>query len=221
MYYYVSDKDFLKRAQNYCSSLMKELEKELRKREINTQFFLVGSGARNMVTQNEKQPIDFDYNLNILSCDDFDDCRAIKMEVINAFNQVMKRSNLSDVDDSTSSITTKPMYFTNRNDIRFSIDVCIVTRDSEGNWLRLIHEKNGYSFSNHRYYWNTASASKDYLDKARAIKEIPGYWEKVRESYIDIKNKYLRQNDYNHPSFVCYIEAINNVYNAMRSRKII
>ena len=37
---------------------------------INTQFFLVGSGARNMVTQNGDGPIDFDYNLNILSCDD-------------------------------------------------------------------------------------------------------------------------------------------------------
>lgn len=221
MYCYVSDKEFLKRAQNCCSGIMRELEEELRERGINTQFFLVGSGARNMVTQNEDEPIDFDYNLNVLSCDDIYNCQVIKMEVIKAFNLVMRRNRLSDVDDSTSSITTKPIYFTDRKDIEFSMDVCIVTKDDKGNWQRLIHEKNGYSFSNHRYYWNMAPNSKGYSDKARAIKEIPGYWEKVRDAYIDIKNKYLRANDYNHPSFICYIEAINNTYNSMRSKRII
>ncbi|MBO6262829.1 MAG: hypothetical protein J6N93_00970 [Clostridia bacterium] len=199
---------------------MKELEEELRQNGINTQFFLVGSGARNMVTQNENGPIDFDYNLNLLSYDDDWDCRAIKMEVIKAFNQVMRRNNLSDVDDSRSSITTKPIYFTDRKDIEFSMDVCIVAKDDNGNWNRLIHEKNGYDFYNHRYFWNIAPNSKDYSDKARKIKEVPGYWEKVREFYIKIKNKYLRENDYNHPSFICYIEAINDVYNLMSARGI-
>lgn len=78
MYAYVEDKAFLKRAQNCCSELMHELEDELREKGINSQFFLVGSGARNMVTQNEEEAIDFDYNLNIIDCEDFHDCKAIK-----------------------------------------------------------------------------------------------------------------------------------------------
>ena len=105
MYRYVEDKEFLRRAQNCCSDLMHELEDELRENGINSQFFLVGSGARNMVTQNGDEAIDFDYNLNIISCADFHDCKAIKHEVLMAFNRVMRRNNLADVDDSTSTKT--------------------------------------------------------------------------------------------------------------------
>ena len=111
MYRYVEDKEFLRRAQNCCSDLMHELEEELRENGINSQFFLVGSGARNMVTQNADEAIDFDYNLNIISCEDFHDCKTIKHEVLVAFNKVMRRNSLADVDDSTSSITTKKIHF--------------------------------------------------------------------------------------------------------------
>ena len=36
----------------------------------------------------------------------------------------------------------------------------------------------------------------------------------VREQYLALKNMYLSKNDINHPSFICYIEAVNNVYNS-------
>lgn len=32
------------------------------------------------------------------------------------------------------------------------------------------------------------------------------------------KNNYLRGNDSNHPSFICYIEAVNNVYNSLNNQ---
>ena len=32
----------------------------------------------------------------------------------------------------------------------------------------------------------------------------------------DPGNKNLERNDHNHPSFICYIEAVNNVYNSIR-----
>ena len=38
----------------------------------------------------------------------------------------------------------------------------------------------------------------------------------TREQYKRIKNKYLTSNDYNHSSFICYIEAVNNVYNSRK-----
>ena len=46
MYYYVEDKQFLRRAQRDCSSMLTELVEELRKNGVNSQFFLVGSGGR-------------------------------------------------------------------------------------------------------------------------------------------------------------------------------
>ena len=41
-------------------------------------------------------------------------------------------------------------------------------------------------------------------------------WEEVRQCYLDKKNLYLKRNDNNHPSFICYIEAVNEVYGHYR-----
>lgn len=100
----------------------------------------------------------------------------------------------------------------------WSIDLCIVTKDSGGNWQRLIHEKTGFAQYD-RYFWNTTPNSKDYSYKAAKIKECPGWWNEVRNSYLRIKNHYLQSHDYNHPSFVCYIEAVNEIYNKIGCRK--
>ena len=52
-------------------------------------------------------------------------------------------------------------------------------------------------------------------EKADKIKKA-GKWLAVRERYLDKKNYYLRRNDYDHPSFVCYIEAVNEIYQTLR-----
>lgn len=219
MYYYFEDKKNLKQIQNICSSLVKELEFKLREKGLNSQVFLIGSGGRNMVTQNEDGPIDFDYNLNIISCADINNCKSIKELVRKTFNLVMKENNLKDVDDSTSSLTTKLMHLKSNSDIEFSIDLAIVAKDEDNNWNRLIHEKNGNSYSD-RYYWNLAPNSKDYKTKATKIKNV-SCWEMVRTEYLNIKNRYLKKNDNYHPSFICFIEAVNNVYNDLRQKRII
>lgn len=219
MYYYVEDKNFLEKARSCCSRLLKELEENLREKGINSQFFLVGSGGRNMITQNENGSIDFDYNLNIISCPSWNDSKGIKELVRKTFNQVMKRNNLNDVDDSTSSLTSKPMYLRDDPNTPFSIDLCIVTKDTDNEWQRLIHEKTG-NINNDKYFWNTAPNSKKYSDKVKKIKSV-GRWNLVRDEYLNIKNHYLGRNDYNHPSFICFIEAVNNVYNHLRQKRII
>ena len=43
----------------------------------------------------------------------------------------------------------------------------------------------------------------------------------VIKEYIKIKNNYLAHNDHNHPSFVCYVEAVHNVYHHMKSKKLL
>lgn len=219
MYHYVEDKNILKGAQSACSILMSELEEELREKGINSQFFLVGSGARNMVRQNEKEPIDFDYNLTIISCNDFNNCKLIKEQIRKTFNAVLKRNGLKDCDDSTSALTTKRLCLRDNKSIEFSIDVCIVTQANNGNWLRLKHEKASDTHSD-KYYWNEAPNSDEYREKAKAIKSIPRGWEELRKHYLDLKNNDLRKNDQNHPSFVCYIQAVNDVYNEMRQKEL-
>lgn len=78
MYHFVEDKEFLKRSQNSCVEDLNKLVGSLLEEGISAQFILVGSGGRNMVTQNEDGDIDFDYNLLIQKCDDITDCRFLR-----------------------------------------------------------------------------------------------------------------------------------------------
>ena len=55
-----------------------------------------------------------------------------------------------------------------------------------------------------------------FNDLASQYIKSKGKWALVREQYKRIKNKYLTSNDYNHSSFICYIEAVNNVYNSRK-----
>lgn len=211
MYEYVDDKQFLSCMRSLCGDIMQDLCHTLKEEyDIGSSFYLVGSGARNLILQNANQPIDLDYNLEITRIDDWDDCRNIKECVRKAFNIVLRKYGWSDCQDSTSSLTTEKRYFVNGNDTEFSIDVCIVCEDTDGNYHRLIHDKR---CSPNRYFWNQAPNSRNIREKAKYIKE-KGKWKLVREQYKKFKNKYLTSNDYNHSSFICYIEAVNNVYNS-------
>lgn len=193
--------------QDLCHTLKEEYD-------IGASFHLVGSGAKNLIMQNANRPIDLDYNLEIIRINDFENCRNIKECVRKAFNKVLRKYNWGDCEDSTSSLTTEKHHFTNGNKTEFSIDICIVRRDIDNNYYRLIHKKTGFTYYD-MYYWNQARNSEGLNKKAQYIKK-KGKWMLVREQYKKIKNKYLTSNDHNHTSFICYIEAVNNVYNSRK-----
>ena len=123
----------------------------------------------------------------------------------------MKVNDLDDCNDSTVPLTTELIYFTEGNDTEFRMDVCITARYEDDNYYRLVHEKTGFALYD-RYFWNIAPNSKRINEKVDYIKKC-SKWMLVRQQYEKIKNMYLIRNDYNHPSFVCYVEAVNNVYN--------
>ena len=216
MFDYVKDKEFLSRMRNLCGEIMQDFCHCLKEDyDIGAGFFLVGSGARNLIVQNASLPIDLDYNLEIVRCEDFEDCRFLKECAGKSFNKVLKEHGWGDCDDSTSSLTTEKRHFLKGNPTEFSMDVCIVCRDIEEDFYRLIHKKTGWSYYD-QYYWNEAPHSAGIQKKAKYIKKR-GKWQLVRTQYLDIKNRYLQRNDHDHPSFICYIEAVNNVYNARMS----
>ena len=78
--------------------------------------------------------------------------------------------------------------------------------------MRLIHNKNVYALGLDQYTWNEVPNSHQVKDKADEIKE-EGLWQEVRDRYLEKKNMYLSWQDRNHPSFVVYVEAVNEVYN--------
>lgn len=222
MYHYVEDKKFLSGIRAQCGALLQRTCHILKERfEIGANFYLVGSGKRKLITQNANGPIDLDYNLRIVRCDDFDDCRKLKKRVREAFNQALGSQGLCDCKDSRVPLTSRLIYsrwidLEHRNLPLCSIDVCIVMEKGRHTY-RLIHKKTGCSATD-QYYWNEAPASKAVEQRADYIKKH-GMWELVRQAYLDIKNLYLSRNDQNHPSFVCYAEAVHRVYNAERQRQ--
>lgn len=217
MFEYVEDKAFLSRMRSLCGEIMQDFCHYLKEDcDIGATFNLVGSGKRKLIVQHASLGIDLDYNLEIVKCENYEDCRRIKDCARKSFNKALAEHGWRDCEDSTSSLTTKKQHFVSGNNTDFSMDVCIVRRDENDDFYRLIHDKTGFSTpwdTGPRYCWDQARSSAGIQKKAEYIKS-KGKWKLVREQYLDIKNRYLQRNDHDHPSFICYIEAVNNVYNA-------
>ena len=212
MYYYVTDKEYLKQTYSICADIVNQLVQELKHYEIDAYMATVGSKKRGLITQNEKESIDYDFNLFIENADAF---RAdeLKRRVMDAFNEVLNRNDWGDCQDSTSALTTEQRVLKKGNKTPFSIDVAIVKEDAWGTLHRLKHNKTGIVALD-QWYWNMAPNSQKLWDMEDYLK--PAYWQLVRDAYLDKKNMYLTRNDHDHPSFVCYIEAVNEVYAQVR-----
>ncbi len=64
MYKYVDDLK-IKKDKKMCRNILDELRKKLKEKGISSVIMLVGSGEKSVVTQNENEPYDLDYNLVI------------------------------------------------------------------------------------------------------------------------------------------------------------
>ena len=222
MYEYVEDKELISDMRELGRELLHGMCRELKDEYgISATIHLVGSGKRKLILRNGKGNIDLDYNLKIVKCDDFYDCEYIKESVQKALNKVLRKEGLNNCKDSTSVLTTNLIHFDDRPDIRFSYDVCIIMTDEDERgyerYYRLIHDKLTLDYNN-RYYWNEGPRSHRIKEKEDFIHKNGG-WNEVREKYKELKNKYLTRNDHDHPSFICYVETVNNVYNAMQQRR--
>lgn len=195
-----------------CSDVLTETCKRLKRKDIIAQFILIGSGGRNLVTINGNGPFDLDYNLNIIKAPDnyWNDLRKLKDTVRVALNESEGFECFSPAHDSTSCLTAI-LHFKNHPAVEFSFDVAIVTQNDNGDYLRLVHNKNAWGFGFDQYTWTEIPSSYDVKEKAEALKDS-GLWEKVRSRYLELKNTYLLLGDKNHPSFVVYVEAVNQVY---------
>ena len=175
MFEYVEDKKYLSRVRSVCGEIMQDFCHTLKEDyDIGSTFYLVGSGAKNLIVQNASQSIDLDYNLEIVRCEDFDDCRKLKECARKAFNKALYMNGWGSCEDSTSSLTTKRRYFSQGNQTLFSIDVCIVVTDAQDRMYRLIHEKTGF-IDYDRYYWNPAPHFSGIREKVDFIKR-KGKW---------------------------------------------
>lgn len=216
MYHFIEDKEFLGNMRRTCADLVNQLVMKINNDgEMEVRAYLVGSGAKNIETQNADEPVDLDYNLEIVESSNFNinAGQNVKEYIRNAFNEVLNKNGWSDCQDSTSCLTTKQQVFNRGNKTPFSIDLAIVCESGES-WYRLIHQKTGLT-SQDQWYWNEMPHSEKLRAKVNWLK-VNDCWPAVRQTYLDKKNLYLRRHDNNHPSFVCYIEGVNEVYDKYR-----
>ncbi len=217
-YEYVSEKE-ARPYRNECSRMLTELRDYLNEEyDINTQFFLVGSGsyARKLVMRNGNAPFDLDYNLMVIRMPEeyWHDPRRLKNRVRDSLNLILRRSRshvvrggqFSDGKDSTSVITALMYTPGILSQVAFSFDLAILARDGDGIYYRLLHDK-----GSNNYHWGEAPSVHRVRQKADAIK-AERLWSEVRERYKDKKNMYLERQDKSHPSYVVYVETINEVY---------
>ena len=209
----IVDEAECKRYRLDCSSVLKKVCLILKEKGISAQFTLVGSGARNMVTRNGDGPFDLDYNLEIIKAPEeyWNNLRSLKDTIRILLDKAAGLICFSESQDSTSCLTSI-LYFKNEPTIKFKFDVAIVAQNPDGTLCRLIRNKNAWGYGRDQYVWNEVPYSHNVTLKARQIKEA-GLWLDVRNQYVRLKEMYLsRRWDKDHPSFVVYIEAVNNVY---------
>ena len=211
--YRIVDKAECRKYRSDCSTVLKKVCSLLKEKGIVAQFALVGSGARNMVTRNGDGPFDLDYNLEIVKAPEeyWNDLRSLKDTIRVLLDRAAGMKYFSESQDSTSCLTAL-LHSKDEPKIEFSFDVAIVTRNSKGNFCRLIHNKNALGFGEDQYIWDEIPDSHDVAQKAKRLK-LEGLWLDVRNRYIEQKNMYLsRQREKDHPSFVVYVEAVNESY---------
>lgn len=218
MYDYVTDKDFLRFIKRECADIVNRLVQRINNEGImKVRAFPVGSGANNLITRNGKGPVDLDYNLELLNDAFFPDGRTLKDYIKDRLDAVLQEKGWKNAQDSKAVLTARKTVLWQREQIPFHMDIAIV-RERWWGWERLIHEKNG-RVDVDRWYWNQAPQLKGLEQRVKWLK-AHGLWNEVRERYLERKNDYLVANDHRHPSFVVYIEVVNEIYHANQPQQI-
>lgn len=219
MYHYLSDPTFKNALKKEGSKLSQELCHQLKiDYDIGSRAQLIGSAKRNMITQNENEPIDLDYNLIIVKTP-IKDGKELKNAIMKSFNKVLKRNGYDDCQDSTSAISTKYYSFKKGNQTKYKFDIGIIKEDKKGEWERLIHNKTGI-IQHDTWFWNQTPETRDIKTKEAFIKS-KGKWNLLKEKYLKCKNDNLRFNNNGLYSFTCYERAVNDVYNQLQLSSLV
>lgn len=211
MAYQSATKKDVQAANKWCRSVLIDVQNLVRD-WFTFDFRLIGSGGKHLVTHNEGQPFDLDYNI-IIQKDKHslhDKPAIIKEKFIEAFKAVFSKTitgfNADEyfkINNSTSFITIKYISY---GSLEFSFDVAIMQENENGYLEKIIFDK-----KNNVFIWNKVKQSDNLYDKAVQVKQNYD-WNKVRNRYLELKNKSLSNQD-DTKSFSIFVQVINEFYN--------
>ena len=208
MYEYV-DRKLVQCHDRKCRKILEELRQVLREEYgIDCQISLVGSGARDMVTRNGNGPFDLDYNLILQNYpEEFDhDLCGLKRVIRETLDSISRGVNFSFGQDSRSAITILEFPAPSKSPV-FHADLAILSKNVEGDFQRLIHNKQIFSEG---YTWCKLPDSNRVGRRADMLRQ-QGYWAEVYKAYLNRKNWYLRSL-HDRTSFQVYVETVNEVF---------
>lgn len=214
MAYQFATKKDVQASNKWCRSVLIDVQNLVRD-WFTFDFRLIGSGGKHLVTYNEGQPFDLDYNIIIQKDKQslHGKPEKIKKIFIDAFETVFSETityfNVDEyfkINNSTSVITLK---YISSGMLEFSFDVAIMQENENGYLEKIIFDK-----KYNRYIWNQVKDSKDLNDKVLLVKQRLG-WNAVRERYLELKNDSLSNNDET-KSFSIFIQVINEFYQKLK-----
>ena len=181
---------------------------DLLRDKFTFRFDFIGSSARNMITQDVRSNIGFDFDINIEVNDPKENYSAEELRhlIRNALDRVAPRYGYSCAGDSTRVITIKKKnIFLSK--IEHSCDFAIVNNytDKDG-----IHKQQyiRYNKQARRYVWEIQPAGyRQLIEKAEWLRHH-GYWDEVKSLYLDKKNY---NTDPSKRSRALYAEAVNEI----------
>ena len=206
MYKYVKDTVFLKQMGRDCIGHLKSLRKIINnEKRLRVDFKLIGNDPLTMTIQDGINPLTIPFVLEILEIlDNSLNESNIKEYIMSSFNKI-EGSAFGSCVDSKYSIETKCIWYTTGNNTKFKLNISLVSMKNNIVY-RLVKTKDGDS-----YYFEELENSKNIISKLSKIRNLSLY-DKVRVTYLNKQNYYLKQEDLNYPSINLYINSIFEVY---------
>lgn len=179
--------------------LIKEVQYQVRDK-FTFQFEFVGSTKRNMITEDARSNIGFDFDVNLTVNNDKNYTpKEIRTILRTALTNVSRKYGYNRCEDSTRVITIVKNSTWNFSIIH-SCDFAIVYGNQ---YIRFDKKKNVYE-------WARQPQGFINLDKkATKLRKDPAKWNVVTNRYLEKKNE---NNDHNKHSRSLYAETINEVY---------
>lgn len=171
-------------------------------------FDFIGSASRNMITRDNNSNVGYDFDVNIEVNDDNYSAKELKNIIMQGFNKHAKKFSYDYCEDSKRVITIKVKDKRNSK-ILHSCDFAIVNNyvDSEG----YDHQQYVYFNKNQNTYeWQEQPQGFYMLDEKIEWIKDNGYWQEVRERYLDNKNA---NNNPNKKSRSIFAETVAQVFN--------
>lgn len=167
-------------------------------------FYFIGSSSRNMITQDFKSNIGFDFDMNIEVNDNEEDYEPdeIRLIIRKALDLVARNYGYGYTEDSTRVLTTK--FIDKKNSrIKHSCDFAIVNNCNDGRQQYIRFNK-----STNSYTWEYQPKGFIGLENKADWLKVNGYWQELRDYYLEKKN--FNDNPDKH-SRSLYAEAINEM----------